>query len=166
MLTSQVLLLLFSCVWLFATPWTVAHQTSLFFTISLSLLRHMFIESVMTSLAFFCKRELLHGLWGSHWWVDSTADKTEFSPTPPPGPVHFTSNPLIMLAWQSEILKGSENICILSQGCIFNRNKRFLIKETSNLPYCLPVTEHRPLLIWLYWLDELCEHRRSQLWSL
>lgn len=82
---------------------------------------------------------------------------------PPPGPVHFTSNPLIILAWQPEILKVSENICILSQGCIFNRNKRFLIKEISNLPYCLLVTEHRPLLIWFYWLDELCEHRRSTL---
>ena len=38
-----------SHVWLFATPWTAAHQASLSFTISLSLLRHMSIELVMPS---------------------------------------------------------------------------------------------------------------------
>ena len=36
-------------VWLFVTPWTVAHQASLSFTVSLSLLRLMSIESVMPS---------------------------------------------------------------------------------------------------------------------
>ena len=35
--------------WLFVTPWTAAHQASLFFTISQSLLRFMFTESVMLS---------------------------------------------------------------------------------------------------------------------
>ena len=38
-----------SRVQLFATPWTVAHQASLSFTISQSLLKLMFIESVMPS---------------------------------------------------------------------------------------------------------------------
>ena len=38
-----------SCVWLFATPWTAAHQASLSFTISQSLLKLRFIESVMSS---------------------------------------------------------------------------------------------------------------------
>ena len=36
-----------SCIRLFATPWTVAHQTSLFITNSQSLLKLMSIESVM-----------------------------------------------------------------------------------------------------------------------
>ena len=36
-----------SCVWPFATPWTAAHQVSLSFTISQSLLKFMSIESVM-----------------------------------------------------------------------------------------------------------------------
>ena len=36
-----------SCVQLFATPWTTAHQASLSFTISQSLLKIMSIESVM-----------------------------------------------------------------------------------------------------------------------
>ena len=38
-----------SRVWLFATPWTAAHQASLSITNSQSLLRLMFIESVMPS---------------------------------------------------------------------------------------------------------------------
>ena len=38
-----------SSFWLFATPWTVAHQASLSFTISRSLLKLMSIESVMPS---------------------------------------------------------------------------------------------------------------------
>ena len=38
-----------SCVWLFATPWTVACQASLAITNSWSLLRFMSIESVMPS---------------------------------------------------------------------------------------------------------------------
>ena len=36
-----------SCVWLFATPWTVARQSSLSFTISQSLLKLISIESMM-----------------------------------------------------------------------------------------------------------------------
>ena len=38
-----------SCVQLFATPWTAARQASLSFAISWSLLKLMFIESVMPS---------------------------------------------------------------------------------------------------------------------
>ena len=38
-----------SHVWLFATPWTAAHQASLIFTISQSLLKHMSIDLVMPS---------------------------------------------------------------------------------------------------------------------
>ena len=35
------------CVWLFATPWTAAHQAPLSFTVSWGLLKHMSIDSVM-----------------------------------------------------------------------------------------------------------------------
>ena len=50
-LDCNIILLLFShsCVWLFVIPWTVPHQSSLSFTNSQSLLRLMFIESVMPS---------------------------------------------------------------------------------------------------------------------
>ena len=44
-----VVVQLLSHVWLFATPLTAAHQASLSFTISQSLLKLMFIESVMPS---------------------------------------------------------------------------------------------------------------------
>ena len=40
---------LLSSVWLFLTPWTAAHQASLSITNSWSLLKLMFIESVMPS---------------------------------------------------------------------------------------------------------------------
>ena len=38
-----------SCVWVFATPWTAAHQASLSFTTYQSLLKLMSIELVMSS---------------------------------------------------------------------------------------------------------------------
>ena len=44
-----VVLQLLSYVQLFVTPWTAAHQASLSFTISLSLLKLMSIELVMPS---------------------------------------------------------------------------------------------------------------------
>ena len=40
---------LLSCIWLFAAPWTVAHQASLSFTVSWSFLRLLFIESMRPS---------------------------------------------------------------------------------------------------------------------
>ena len=42
-----LLLLLLSCVWIFATLWTAARQASLSFTVSQSLLKLMSIESMM-----------------------------------------------------------------------------------------------------------------------
>ena len=40
---------LLSCVWLFVTPWTGAHQASLSFTVSRNLFKFMFTKLVMTS---------------------------------------------------------------------------------------------------------------------
>ena len=48
-LTEFVAVQSLSCVWFFATPWTAARQVSLSFTISRSLLKLMFTESVMLS---------------------------------------------------------------------------------------------------------------------
>ena len=50
---------LLSRVWFFATPWTAAHQTSLSFTISWSLLKFMSIESGMPSNHLILCRPLL-----------------------------------------------------------------------------------------------------------
>ena len=47
--TQHVVVQLLSCVWHFATPWTAAHQTPLFSTISWNLLKFMSIELVMLS---------------------------------------------------------------------------------------------------------------------
>ena len=58
--TYIVVFQLLSCVQLFVTPWTAAHQASLSFTISQSLLKLMSIESVMSSsYLIFCHPLLL-----------------------------------------------------------------------------------------------------------
>ena len=61
------LLLLFSCVQLFAAPWTAAHQASLSFTISWSLLKLTSIQSVMPSnhLILCCPLLLLPSIFPS-----------------------------------------------------------------------------------------------------
>ena len=70
---KQVICVLFSSVQslshvqLFATPWTAAHQASLSFTISQSLLKLMSIESVLTSnhLILWCPLLLLPSIFPS-----------------------------------------------------------------------------------------------------
>ena len=63
----QIAVQLISCVWLFATPWAAAHQASLSFTVSQSLLKIMSIESVMPSdhLIFCCPLLLLPSIFPS-----------------------------------------------------------------------------------------------------
>ena len=74
-----------SGVWLSAIPWTAACQTSLSFTISWSLLKFMFIESVMPSnhlilcrpllllpsifpsIRVFSNESVLHIRWPKYW---------------------------------------------------------------------------------------------------
>ena len=76
---------LLSHVWLFATPWTAAHQASLSFTIPWSLLKLMSIESVLPShhlilchpllllpsifpsIRVFSKESVLHIRWPKYW---------------------------------------------------------------------------------------------------
>jgi len=55
------------CLWLFATPWTAAHQASLSCTISQSLLKLMSIESMMPSnhLILYCPFLLLPSIFPS-----------------------------------------------------------------------------------------------------
>ena len=56
-----------SCVPLFVTPWTTAHQASLSFTISRSLLKLMSIESVMPSNhPILCRPLSYFGVPASH----------------------------------------------------------------------------------------------------
>ena len=76
---------LLSCFWLFVTPWTTAHQASLSFTISWSLLKLMSIESVMPpnhlilchpllllpsifpNIRVFSSESALHIRWPKYW---------------------------------------------------------------------------------------------------
>ena len=76
---------LLSCVQLFETPWTAAHQASLFITNSRSLLKLMFIESLMPfnhlilccplllppsvlpSIRVFSNASALHIRWPKYW---------------------------------------------------------------------------------------------------
>ena len=59
--------LLLSCVWLFATPWSIAHQASLCFTSSQRLLELMSIESMLPSnhLILCCPLLLLPSIFPS-----------------------------------------------------------------------------------------------------
>ena len=59
---SHVVVQLLSCVQLFATPWAAAHQASLPFTVSRSLLKFMSIESEMLSNHLILCRPLLLNL--------------------------------------------------------------------------------------------------------
>ena len=83
--SSVIVVQSFSCVWLFATPWTAAHQASLSFTISWSLLKFMSIELMMPSnhlilccpfillpsifpcIRVFSNESLLHIRWPKYW---------------------------------------------------------------------------------------------------
>ena len=84
-ITSNQSVQLFSCVRLFATPWTAARQASLSITNSQSLLRLMSIESVMPSnhlfhccpllllplifpnIRVFSNDSALHTRWPKYW---------------------------------------------------------------------------------------------------
>ena len=79
-----VVVQLLSPVWLFVTPWTAAHQASLSFTVSRSLLKPMSFESVMLSnhlilccplllpsifpsIRVFSNEWTLHIRWSKYW---------------------------------------------------------------------------------------------------
>ena len=87
-----------SCVQLFVTPWTAEHQASLSFTISQSLLRFMFIQSVMLlnhlllfyplllrpsifpSIRVFSNESALRISWPKYWsFIFSISPSSEYS---------------------------------------------------------------------------------------
>ena len=101
-----------SCVRLFVTPWTAAHQASLSITNSQSLLKFMTIESVMPSshlilcgplllltsifpsIAVFSNESALHIRWPKYW-------SFSFSISPPgehPGLISFRMDWLDLLS--------------------------------------------------------------------
>ena len=96
-LLSRVQLFAFNRVWLFATPWTAAHQASLSITNSQSLPKLMSIESVMPSnhlilccplllpsifpsISVFSNESVLHIRWPKYWSFSfSISPSTEYS---------------------------------------------------------------------------------------
>ena len=107
-----------SRVWLFATPWTAAHQASLSITSSRSLLKLMSIESVIPSnhlilcrphlspsifpsIRVFSKESVLHIRWPKYWSFSFTISPSkEYS-----GLISFRMDWLDFLAGQGT-LKG------------------------------------------------------------
>ena len=107
----------FSCVWLFATPWTAALQASLSITNSWSLLRFMSIESVMPSkhlilchpllilpsifpsIRVFSNESVLCIRWSKNWSFSfSISPSSEYS-----GPIFFRIDWLDLLAVQGTL---------------------------------------------------------------
>ena len=107
-----------SCVQLFVTTWTAAHQASLFFSISWSLLKLMFTESVRSSkplvlcrpllllpsvfpsIRVFSNGPLLHVRWPQYWSFSfNISPPNEYS-----GLIYFRTDWLDRLAVQG-ILK-------------------------------------------------------------
>ena len=110
---SSVLLL--SCVWLFVTPWTAAHQTSLSITNSRSSLKLMSIDSVMPSnhlilccpllllpsifpsIRIFSNESALHIRWPKYWSFSYISPSNEYS-----GLISFRMDWLDLLAVSQE----------------------------------------------------------------
>ena len=106
-----------SCVQLFATPWTAAHQASLSITNSRSLLKLMSIESVMLSnhlilcrpllllpsifpsIRVFSSESALHKRWPKYWsFIFSISPSNEYS-----GLISFRMDWLALLAVQGTL---------------------------------------------------------------
>ena len=119
-----------SCVWLFVTPWTAAHQSSLSFTISQSLLKLICIEFVMTSnhlilchlflilpsifpsIRVFSNESALHIRWPKYWSFSfSISPSSEYS-----GLISFRMDWLDLLAVQGT-LKLVGRLLILVSDC-------------------------------------------------
>ena len=105
-----------SCVWLFATPWTAAHQASLSITVFQSFLKLISIESVMPSnhlilcrplllpsifpiIKFFSNKSVLHIRWPKYWSFSlSISPSNEYS-----GLISFSIDWLDLLAVQGTL---------------------------------------------------------------
>ena len=143
-----------SFVQLFATPWTVAHQASLFFTISWSLLKVMSIVSVMPSnhlipchsllllpsifpsIRVFSNELALGIRWPDYWSFLSNGYS---------GLISFRIDDLISL--QSKGLWRIFSSSINSKASILLRSAFFMVQHSH--PY-LTTGETTPLTIWIF----------------
>ena len=114
-----------SCVQLFATPWTIAYQASLFFPFSQSLLKFMSSESVMLSnhlihccpflllpsifpsIGVFSNKSALHIRWQKYWcFAFSISPLKEYS-----GLIFFFFFPFIFISWRLITLQHCSGFC-------------------------------------------------------
>ena len=106
-----------SCVQLFVTPWTAAHQASLSLAFSWSLLKFLSIESVMpsnhlvlccpllllpsifSSIKVFCNESAVHIRWPKYWSFSfSISPSNEYS-----GLIAFSNDGFDLLAVQGTL---------------------------------------------------------------
>ena len=118
---------LLSCVWLFATPWTAAHQASLSITNSQNLLKLVSIELVMPSnhlilchpllllpsifpsIRVFSNESVLHIKWPKYWSFSfSISPSNEYS-----GLISFWMEWLDLLAVQGTLKNLLQNHYII-----------------------------------------------------
>ena len=145
MFISQfVVVQLLSCVQLFAAPWTAAHQAFLSFTIFWSLLKLMFIESVMPSnhlilcypllfppsiipsIGVFSKESVLCIMWPKYWSLSFNISPFNKHP----GLISFRMDCLDLLAVQGTFKNLLQHHS--SKGSIL-RHSGFFIVQLSHL---------------------------------
>ena len=183
------------CVWIFVTPWTAAHQASLSFTISRSLLRLMSIELVMPSnhlnlcqpllflpsifpnIRIFSSESALR-IWWPEYWSFSISPSNEYS-----GLISFRTDWLDLLAVQVSLksLLQHHNSKASILGCSafshpshslltsihdYRKKQRF---DYTGLSSLMPPLSSRPSMVPLPLLNPACASGSSQFtycWSL
>ena len=132
-----------SCVWLFATPWTAACQASLSSTISRSLLKLMFIESVMPSnhLTFCHHLLVLHstfpesGYFPKSWLFASGGQNIGASASASVFPTniqHWLPLELIgLISLQSKGLSGVFSSTTVLKASIFWQSAIFMVQPSQ-----------------------------------
>ena len=91
--------LVIQCVWLFATPWTMAHQAPL----SLGILQARILEWVAISFS--------RGSFQPRDWTWVSCLASGFFTTEPPGKPHYNGRPIIMQQKQWKPLKYIWAVC-------------------------------------------------------
>ena len=139
---------LFSHIWLFATPWTIQHQTSLSIANSWSLLKGMSIESAMPSkklilchpllllpsifpsIRVFVSESLLRIRWPKYWSFSfSTSPSNEYS-----GLISFRMDWLDLLAVQGTLKSLLQHHS--SKASIYIKDVKILILFNLSLEIC------------------------------